>query len=133
MIGKLLEKYQPVGSDSALQSQSSGIIEIETPKDSKDDVARRLMFNNWKDSAPVMRLSLYLKQHADQGIRLVLKRQCGRPCIQFSPGLKREPEDRWKIASNAISLFEEALPDLRYLLEHNLLALSSSDLNIAGG
>ena len=133
MIGKLLEKYQPAVSGTAPQMQPSGIIEIETPKDSKDDVARHLMFNSWKDSAPVMRLSLYLKQHADQGIRLVLKRQCGRPCIQFSPGLKREPEDRWKIASNAISLFEEALPDLRYLLEHNLLALSSSDLNIAGG
>jgi len=105
-----------------------GIIEMEPPAETlPEDQAGRLLFDSWKDSAPVMRLSLYLNEHNDQEIRLVLRRQCGRPCIQFKPGLRKDQAERWRIAVNVMTLFEEALPDLQYLLEHRMLALKEAD------
>lgn len=73
---------------------------------------------DWKDSAPVVRLSEYLKSNQDQGIKLVMSE--GMPALIFEPGLTKactpKTKERWTIATNCLSLLYDALSDLRHLI-----------------
>ncbi len=79
---------------------------------------------SWQDSAPVMRLFEYLKQHHDRGIKLYQGAD-GKPSLNFIPGLGLADmkTERWKIAVNAMDLLQEASIDLYQLLKDSLIDL----------
>lgn len=83
---------------------------------------------SWKDSAPVVRLSEYLKANRDQGIKLILSD--GHPALSFEPGLTKaitlQQKERWQIATNCLSLLHDALSDLKYLISTGRIHLPTS-------
>jgi hypothetical protein len=83
-----------------------------------------ITLEHWQDSAPVVRLSEYLKEHGTTaGIRLCQSN--GKPHLIFYPGLgcADMKTKRWQIANNITALFLAAADDLRYLIAHGLLDL----------
>jgi len=77
---------------------------------------------SWKDSAPVIRLSEYLKSNPQHGIKLY--QENGKPILSFDPGLrggKNMDVERWSVACQAVDLYHGALMDLDYLLSHGLI------------
>jgi len=78
---------------------------------------------SWQDSAPVMRLSEYLKLHKNEGMKLYQSN--GKPCLSFDPGLglASMKTDRWKIATNAIDLLQDAAGDLERMIATGLIEL----------
>jgi len=83
------------------------------------------VLHSWKDSAPVVRLSEYLKKNNNHGIRLNISD--GHPLLRFDPGLSKIKTEkdriRWQIATNCLELLKDALPDLKYLIAHDLIKL----------
>lgn len=81
-------------------------------------------FKSWQDSAPVSRLSIYMKEHgAAAGIRLCQSN--GKPQLLFDPGLGCADikTERWQIANNATMLMLDAADDLKDLAARGLLDL----------
>jgi len=76
---------------------------------------------SWKDSAPVIRLSEYLKSYSKYGIKLY--QEDGKPILNFNPGLRGKDMDveRWSVACQAVDLYHAAFNDLQYLLSHGLI------------
>lgn len=81
--------------------------------------------DSWKDSAPVMRLSEYLKAHKDQGIKLC--KSNGKPRLIFKPGLGLADmkTERWQVALNAIDLMQTASHDLKILMLNDLIDIKN--------
>jgi hypothetical protein len=108
---------------------------IESLKDVYDPIAKKTnaigqqeqqqSLPDWKDSAPVVRLSEYLKENPDQGIRLILSD--GQPALRFEPGLTKviteKDKDRWQVATNCIELLFDALADLKQLISTGRIKL----------
>ena len=80
-------------------------------------------FGSWQDSAPVLRLSAYLRANLVAGIRLC--KSDGEPSLLFDPplGLADMTTERWRIALNAIDLAQSAMHDLKILLLNGLIDL----------
>jgi hypothetical protein len=101
-------KYDPLAKEKELV-----VVDVKVENGSGDPGLR-----DWKDSAPVVRLSEYLKSNPDQGIKLVLSD--GMPALVFEPGLTKactpKTKERWTIATNCLSLLYDALTDLRHLI-----------------
>lgn len=82
----------------------------------------RVALTSWQDSAPVSRLSIFMKEHgAAAGIRLVQSN--GKPHLIFDPGLgcADMKTERWKIVNNITALLIDAVDDLKYLIANNLI------------
>jgi len=78
--------------------------------------------NSWQDSAPIMRLSAYMKETKEHGITIISR--CHIPALHFNPGLcRKDPDDRWQIAYNIERLFWEAFEDLKGLIKIGRLEL----------
>ena len=107
-LAKLNEKYNPLKKKQEV---------IEYPPVVLSSSDRRL--ESWKDSAPVVRLSEYLKIHKDQGI--TLHQRDGSPILSFNPGVSQHETERWKIAQNAALLLIDAADDLKYLIANGLI------------
>jgi hypothetical protein len=109
-LEKLMDKYNPL-------------------KGTEDAAAAALQ--SWKDSAAVIRLSEYLKQHKDRGIYLYQRN--GRPYLYFNPGIVKEDRDteRWHIAFNMTVLFFDAVDDLEYLITKGLIDVPLQALAMA--
>jgi hypothetical protein len=110
-LAKLKEKYNPLqvvpGKISQAQATSSNAT-----------------LTSWQDSAPVSRLSIYMKEHgAAAGIRLCQSK--GKPHLTFDPGLgcADMKTERWQIANNTIVLLIDATDDLKYLIANGLINL----------
>jgi hypothetical protein len=85
----------------------------------------RPALESWQDSAPVSRLSIYLKEHgASAGIKLCQSN--GKPHLTFNPGLgcADMKTKRWQIANNITALLIDATDDLKYLIDNGLIDLS---------
>lgn len=84
--------------------------------------------DGWQDSAPVVRLSEYLKMNRDHGIHLILSD--GHPALAFEPGLTKVKTDkdrkRWQIATNCIELLFDAASDLKQLIASGSITLPES-------
>lgn len=101
--------------------------------DHKDEAGRPLSYDehgnriilhiqSWKDSAPVIRLSEYLKANSQHGIKLY--QQDGEPLLSFIPGLcggKGMDVTRWEAACIAANLYMAAVDDIRYLLLRGMI------------
>jgi hypothetical protein len=109
-LEKLMDKYNPL---KGIETQTVAALQ------------------SWKDSAAVIRLSEYLKQHKDRGIYLYQRN--GRPYLYFNPGIVKEDRDieRWHIAFNMTVLFFEAVDDLEYLLNKGLIDIPLQALAMA--
>lgn len=72
--------------------------------------------SDWTESAPVVALSEYLKQHRASGIRLA--NDNGITCLLFQPGFTSNDigSPRWCIAIAAETLLMDAAADLQELL-----------------
>jgi hypothetical protein len=84
----------------------------------------------WTDSAPVVRLSAYLKKHKDQGIELITRN--GRPTLHFTPPIRRGQAERMDHASTALTLMQEAHHDLMFCIENRLINLREHYYIIVG-
>lgn len=104
--------------------------------DHKDEAGRPLSYDehgnriilhiqSWKDSAPVIRLSEYMKAQKGHGIKLYQAN--GKPMLRFEPGLgcADMKTKRWKIAKNIMALLIDAADDLKYLIANNLIDIPS--------
>ena len=123
-LAKLKEKYDPLKAKvedepqitikSGAEASPKGL-----PVDPKVEDTTKLQ--SWKDSAPVIRLSEYLKKHKDQGITLYQSND--RLALVFDPGLSRDDfkSERGQIARNASSLLIDATDDLKYLIDNGLI------------
>ena len=102
---------------------------VEEPADSQPGGNLAPALSSWRDSATVVCLSEYLKEHKDKGIKLCQTKD-GRPSLCFSPGLGKKDinTERWQIAEQSLELLETALPDLMQLLEGGLLSLPTSSV-----
>jgi hypothetical protein len=133
-LEKLKNKYNP------LKSKDENDIEQNfTPADyddHRDEAGRPLQFDeqgnriaqpiqSWKDSAPVVRLSEYMKAHKDHGIKLYQAN--GEPMLRFEPGLgcADMKTKRWQIAKNIMALIIDAADDIKYLIAHNLIDIQT--------
>ena len=91
---------------------------------------------SWRDSAPVMRLSAYLRANRDAGIRLY--RRGDVPCLVYYPPLRLSDigSMRWSIASHACDLAVAAKQDLGMLIRAGIIAIedlgSSDDIDAVG-
>ncbi len=73
-------------------------------------------------SEAVLGLIEFLKTHGvPYGIRIVDYK--GIPVLKFVPGLRRYPEDRWRVALAAERVFWNAFSDLRELMRKELIKL----------
>lgn len=92
--------------------------------------------NRWQDSAPVMRLSAYLRANRDAGIRIC--RRGDAPCLVFDPPLRRSDigSMRWAIASHAYDLAVDAKLDLAMMIRVGIITTedigSLDDIDAAG-
>ena len=100
------------------------MIDFEKYNPLKDTKATAPRLTNWKDSALVMSLSEYLKQHTNQGIKLY-QSEDGKACLCFSPGLGTDDmkTERWRIANEAERLLLAAADDLNQLLANGMIVL----------
>lgn len=82
---------------------------------------------DWKDSAPVRRLSYFIKENSAAGFFLQQTRD-GKPVLHFDPPLKMKEDDpdRWELAMDALFLFDEARDDLAGLIFNGGLTLTRS-------
>ena len=82
---------------------------------------------SWRDSAPVVALSSYLREHGGQGIRLY-NSPAGTPALCFKPGLNKNDweGERGRIATEAAHLLLLAVDDLNYLINNALLVLPNT-------
>lgn len=119
MIQGLLKKYAPPLEEK--ENQSVQDIEAEDTGNAPVFENSPVQLDGWKDSASVSRLSIYLKRHRDQGMKLVLRNGC--PALHFEPGLTPKDGERWKIAKDALLLLGDAIRDLKELLRRNLIQL----------
>lgn len=105
------DKYNPLKMDN-----NQEITEVITPK-----------LTNWQDSAPVVRLFEYIKQHHNEGMKLS-QFENGRPSLQFDPGLGCADmnTERWQIALGAVELLQNAAADLEQLLTDGLIVLHNN-------
>jgi len=91
--------------------------------------------HDWKDSAPVVRLSEYLKMNRGQGIHLIISD--GHPALAFEPGLTKvkteKDRHRWQIATNCIELLFDAVSDLKQLIANGSISLPESVTGPPGG
>ena len=93
-------------------------------------------FGSWQDSAPVMRLSAFLRANSDAGIRLC--RRGDSPCLVFDPPLRRSDigSMHWAIASHAYDLAIDATRDLAMLIRAGIITTedidSLDDIDAAG-
>jgi hypothetical protein len=92
------------------------------PLKSQEPTAPKL--KNWKDSAPVMCLSEYLKLQKNHGIHLYRTSE-GKPSLCFEPGLNHKDwqGERYRVATEAARLLLAAADDLKYLISEGLIAL----------
>jgi len=76
---------------------------------------------SWKDSAPIIRLSEYLKKHKDQGISLYQRN--GEFALRPDPDMTKEELNghRGQILRNVFTLLIDAKDDLNYLIDKNLI------------
>lgn len=79
-------------------------------------------FGHWQDSAPVLRLSAYLRANRDAGIILCCRGDA--PCLVFCPPLRRSDigSMRWAIAEHAYDLVVDATRDLSILIRSGIIA-----------
>jgi len=112
VLSKLKGKYDPfraqVNEPSNVQTQKSGPA-----------------LEHWTDSAPVIRLSEYLKKHDD--IQLITRH--GVPVLKFVPPIKRNQTERLNRAGIARYLFIEALDDILYLMNNGALSLQTESIS----
>jgi hypothetical protein len=106
-LAKLNEKYNPLKKKQEVAPVSVSALSTD------------MILKSWKDSAPVVRLSEYLKIHKDQGI--TLHQRDGSPILSFNPGVSQHETERWKIAQNAALLLIDAADDLKYLIANGLI------------
>jgi hypothetical protein len=120
------DKYNPLAKDEKRN------VELIQAKEQAVDIPTQL--EDWKDSAPVVRLSEYLKDNKDQGIKLIMSN--GHPALSFEPGLTKatttQQKERWQIATNCLSLLQDALSDLRYLISIGRIHLPTSSTGPPG-
>lgn len=84
----------------------------------------RQPLNSWHDSAPIMRLSAYLKENKEHGITIIIRGRGSVPSIHFNPGLCRKDMDvRWQIAHETERLFWDAFEDMSGLMKMGKLKL----------
>jgi len=107
-LEKLMDTYDP------LKGKETTEVKVEA-----------VGLQSWKDSAPVVRLSEYLKKHKDLGIYLYQRNN--RPYLFFDPGLTGQDRqtERWQIAFNTTLLFFEAADDLEYLIAKGLISIAA--------
>jgi hypothetical protein len=74
----------------------------------------------WTDSAPILRLSAYLKKHKDMELVII----DGNPALHFAPPIKRNQKERIHHASIAYELLQEARADLVYCIKNGLITLN---------
>lgn len=120
------DKYNPLTRDNKEDVVS---IQLEGQATCKPAV-----LEDWRDSAPVVRLSEYLKANKDRGIKLILSD--GHPALSFEPGLTKatttQQKERWQIATNCLSLLQDALSDLRHLISFGQIHLPTSSTGPPG-
>lgn len=80
-------------------------------------------FDHWNDSAPVLRLSAYIRANRDAGI--ILCRRGDAPCLVFEPPLRRSDigSMRWAIAEHAYDLAVDATRDLSILIRSGIISM----------
>jgi hypothetical protein len=112
----------PTCATCARKDEEMGLANLKEKYDPlKAKVEEAANLQSWKDSAPVIRLSEYLKKHKDQGITLYQSN--GWLALVFDPGLSRDDfkSERGQIARNASSLLIDATDDLKYLIDNGLI------------
>ncbi len=123
-LANLKEKYDPLKAKVENEPQittENGAVDSGPPQPASPKVEEAANLQSWKDSAPVIRLSEYLKKHKDQGITLYQSN--GWLALVFDPGLSRDDfkSERGQIARNASSLLIDATDDLKYLIDNGLI------------
>lgn len=118
------DKYNPLKAkveDKPQITRESGADMTQKGLTIAHKVEESTKLQSWKDSAPVIRLSEYLKKHREQGIKLYQSN--GRLALVFDPGLSRDDfnSERGQIARNASSLLIDADDDLKYLIDNGLI------------
>jgi hypothetical protein len=115
------DKYNPLKKVEDKLQIEDGVTEIGSRLREAANVEETTKLQSWKDSAPVIRLSEYLKKHKDRGITLYQSN--GRLALVFDPGLSRDDfkSERGQIARNASSLLIDATDDLKYLIDNGLI------------
>jgi hypothetical protein len=110
-LEKLMDKYNPLKGIETTQAK------VDTTE-----------LQSWKDSAPVIRLSEYMKMHQGKGIYLYQRR--GRPYLYFEPGIVKGDRntERWQIAFNTTVLFFEAADDLEHLISKGLIEIATQPI-----
>lgn len=78
-------------------------------------------FGHWQDSAPVLRLSAYLRANRDAGIILCCRGDA--PCLVFDPPLRRSDigSMRLAIAEHAYDMAVDAKRDLSILIQSGII------------
>ena len=73
----------------------------------------------------MVRLSEYLKEHQDTGIRL--KRHGNIPALIINPGIhKRDDQKRWHVLQESYSLFMDAIEELMALMRTGKIQLTEA-------
>jgi hypothetical protein len=104
---------------------------LKRMKDKHDPyVQSKAIIKEWTDSAPVVRLSAYLKKHKNQGMELITRN--GQPTLHFTPPISRWQVERMDHASVALTLMQEAHHDLMFCIENRLIDLREHFVFIAG-
>lgn len=111
-------------SNLAKLEEKYGCLKLPVMADAQPpDGQEAIPLTHWRDSQPVVALSEFIKEHADQGFHLE-RTQNNEPVLNFDPGLKNHDPGRFALAMHAEELLCQALPDLRSLLDLNLIGLN---------
>lgn len=114
------DKYNPIKKEISNDYNAASMY-------SEPDGISGSEFGSWQDSAPVMRLSAFLRANRNAGIRLC--RRGNAPCLVYDPPLRRSDigSMRWSIASNSYDLAVDAKRDLAMLIRSGRIPLPDLD------
>ena len=93
-------------------------------KQSPSPGRRALGLRSWKDSAPVRKLSDYIRANRHHGIYLVLRN--GHPALDYRPALRQGNSERWDACLAAEVLLFDATDDLMKLIDRQAIRLPES-------
>jgi len=110
------DKYNPIkkeiSNDNNTSSTNTGTDKISGSE-----------FGSWQDSAPVMRLSAFLRANRDAGIRLC--RRGDAPCLVFDPPLRRSDVGSMRLGSaeHAYDLAIDPKRDMAMMIRAGIITI----------